>query len=62
MKKIRLWSNGKLMSETCNDEVMDYIKQLENYIYYQSGIIEESWKIMFDKAIDNCIERDNEEE
>lgn len=62
MKKIRLWSINKLLSETSNDLVIEYIKELEYYIYYQSGIIEESWKTIFNKSIDNCIERGKDDE
>lgn len=56
MKKITLYSYDYINSMN-EDDLKEYIKQLEYYIYYQSGMIEQAWKFLFDKEPENMIER-----
>lgn len=56
MKKIVLYGYDYLNAMN-EDGLKEYIKQLEYYIYYQSGIIEEAWKSLFNEEVENMIER-----
>lgn len=56
MKKIKLYSYDDINSMN-EEDLKDYIDMLEQYIYYQSGVIYQSYKLLFDEELEDTIER-----